>query len=142
MAKIYRKTERKKIKFDDVTISFAALSNIEKSQLAAEAGSLTNAGEMLDLSYKTLKKCVKHVEGVEYGDGESFQLKFDKGGEMTNECLEELLTLSVSNEMLAVSQTLIHQFGANEFIDSATKEPIPGVSVLGNEPKAGKKKKK
>lgn len=142
MAKIYRMKDRKKIKFDDVTISFAPLSNQEKSELATKAATSSDVGQILELSMETLRKSVKHVEGIEYGDGESFKLEFDESGLVSEECMNELMTLSVSTEMLAISMTLISNFGANDFINPETKLPFEGVSVLGNENKAGSKKKK
>jgi len=89
--------------------------------------------------FEMVKFCVKDVKGVTYSDGTKMVLQFEENGHMTEESIDELLTLSISADLT----TSLFAFLAgipDKIVNAATGEELRHVKIV--VPKAQPTKKK
>lgn len=140
MAKVYRMKDKRNIQIGDITISVSPLTSFDKAELAEEANkaAINNSPkDLLNITYTVLKKCLKDVKGVEYDDDESFRIEFDESGMVSQDSIDELMTLEFNNEMIAVCMSLMNNYGTSEFVDPNTGKKLENVNVE-SENKKGK----
>lgn len=125
MAKVYKQSDRKIIKIDDLTVTVGPLSkdNKEKAIAMLTEGQKTQSINLLNEAiFFTLRACVKKLEGAMDADDNPYQLAFENGL-MTEECLQDLTNMESSAKLLAVCGILLHDF-------TATKFEMKGVEVI------------
>lgn len=93
--------------------------------MAASKGDMEKA---VQASYKSIKHAVKEVEGLETFDGEKYTLSFDGEGNLTDECVSDMLNLDVFTEIAMVSMSLIKGV-PEKILDNDGKE-VKGISLL------------
>lgn len=132
MAKVYRMSDKRQVKIGDVTIHVSPLNSFDKAEIAEEATKATREGStkgLLNVTYKVLKKCLKKVDGIHYNDNESFVLEFEDK-EVKDESLDELMTLEINNEMIAVCMALMGNFSTTEFVNPDTGVKLANVEIV------------
>lgn len=130
MAKIYRTTDKIKYKINDLEIKLSPLSfdqKTELSQLMIEGQK--DVSKAMEGTIKTIQYALKDIKGLEYDDGESFELEFDQGI-LTRESAEMLLNIDQSDTMVSLCVS---------FIGGVPKDLPEGVKLIPNQ-KAPKKK--
>ncbi|MFW7381475.1 MAG: hypothetical protein ACOH5I_21885 [Oligoflexus sp.] len=131
------------LKIGDLTFKISQLSVEQKMLLSqflsqidkdnAEIGGL-RAGK------RAVQLCLKEVSGLSNPDGSPYQLQKDPQGYLTDNCVEEILGLNVSGQLISICLGLFHGF-TGECKDIQGNQ-IPGVSLIkSGEPKPGKKSK-
>ena len=98
MAKILKRTDRIKFKVGEVTFTLAPFTYEQKMEMSecitTKAG--VNRVDMFKTQTLMLKYGVKDIDGVE-----DYELEFDSSGNLTDECISELLYLDQSITMLS-----------------------------------------
>jgi len=132
MPVIYRTSDRIEIKIDDFKIKIKPMSFEEKSQVIAEIQKAQSTKDMASLqkaSLMPIKLALKSIEGVEDINGEPYSLQFDENNHLTDECLNEVLSLS--EKLTQVCMTTLNGL-PNEW-------QIDGVSFTSSKKKSQKK---
>jgi len=98
LAKILKRTDRIKFKVGEVTFTLAPFTYEQKMEMSecitTKAG--VNRVDMFKTQTLMLKYGVKDIDGVE-----DYELEFDSSGNLTDECISELLYLDQSIPMLS-----------------------------------------
>jgi len=136
MAKIYRTTDRIPVQVDDVIITLSPLKYHEKAEIQAcvMKGDAHGATQGAALA---LKYSIKEIKGVELEDGSEYSLDLGPEGNLTEDCISDLLNLQVFDKLIAVSLNLLNGI-PDKFVDLATGKKITGVEIV--KEKSGKKK--
>lgn len=119
MAKIYRRSDKLKIKIDDITIEVSPLSVDQKSEIqelmvkGRVKGDVKAVNQGLTL---ILKYGLKGISGVETQDGTAYVLKFEDG-KLDDECISDLMNMEVSEKIALVCTTLVNKI-PKEFTDT------------------------
>jgi hypothetical protein len=129
MARIYRKSDRIKIKIDDVTVTVSPLSAHEKAEIQKEMmaylkGNIKSGQEGVILS---LKYAVKDIEGVLDLDDKPYALKFESGY-LTNDCVDDLLNMEITSKLAQVCGTLAN--GIPKDIVDKDGNKLEGVEII------------
>ncbi len=138
--KIYKLSDRIKIKINEVTVSISPLSFQQKSEiqghmLEAAKGDLARGMEGARLA---IKYAIKDIEGFEDSEGEKYKLEMENNI-LSDEDSENLLNTEMSNEIASVCLAFLSSV-PSEIIDANTGEPMEGVEVILPKSKAQKKK--
>lgn len=138
MARIYKLTDRIKVKIDDITVTVSPLSRHQKAEiqtllLGLGRGDVKAATEGIILA---MKYAVKSIEGLEDAAG-VYKAQFDDSGHLTDETIEDLYNLEDSVKLLQVCQSLVSGV-PSEFQDKDGK-PIDGVEIVTGDVEAKKK---
>lgn len=138
--KIYKLSDRIPIKIGDVIFKLAPFSQDQRTQIHGcythESGSQVEHTQKA--MFLSIKFAVKEVEGLEYADGSKYDLKFEKDGSLTDECVNELLNMGKSVFLGLACLEFLNGI-PEKIIDRQTGKEIKGVEIL---PVEGVKKKK
>lgn len=85
-----------------------------------------------------LRYGLKGIEGVQDGEGNDYELKFDDNGMITDECTDDMLNMEQSAALTQVCAAIINGV-PSQFVDQKG-QPLEGVSFADS--KDTKKKKK
>lgn len=137
--KIYRATDKIKIKIDDVTVIVSPLSYERKTEvqtymLEALKGDMKAGMEGAKLA---IKYAVKGVEGAEYSDGTPFELQ-EENGVLTDESVDELINCEMAEKLSVVCCSLLTKV-SDTFVDPRTGNPLQGVSLVKNSKRTQRK---
>jgi hypothetical protein len=128
--RIYKRSDRIKVKIEDITVTLAPLSFDQKSE-AQEMISRGTVKQDLRLLSKGIAQMVKYsvkkVDGLEDAEGNPYQLDFD-GDSLSDSCLDDLLNLEVQEKLQSACLSLLRGI-PREIVDSHGK-PIQGVEVI------------
>lgn len=130
MARIYKRSDRISVKIDDVTIQIAPLSAHQKSEVQQALIVGRTKGDIREATRGVLlaiKYAVKGIQGVEDGDGKTYQLEFD-GDELSDACVDDLMNLDITERMTLVCVALVKKI-PQEFTDERG-EKMQGVEIL------------
>lgn len=139
--RIIKLSDRFKLKIHDVELTLAPLSLPQKSDImsAVSVKGGTYIQNQFEMVKKSLKYSVKGISGVQDLEGNTYELSFDENGDLTDECVSELLSAEMTTELiLASAQMLEGRYG--KVTDPNTNEPIKGVEFILGKPKKRKKK--
>ena len=139
MIKIYRQSDRIPLEISGVKFLIKPLSYREKMEITKAIS--MKEGEQLETILQTtlllMKFSIKGVEGIAYHDGSPLELQFDESGELSEESVNELLSMEITAKLnLALGQF------ANGIPDKVVDEngkPLEDVKIL---PMAGVPSKK
>jgi hypothetical protein len=98
---VYRITDRIPVRFGEITFWLAPLTHGQR-QLVIEGTRLKGGSEHEDkigAATRALRYSLKGLDGVQCADGTPYELSFDKNGELTDDCLSEVLQLDGSSEL-------------------------------------------
>lgn len=137
--RIFKSTDRVKIKIDDVTITVTPFTyeqkiEVQSIMLQAAEGNIIKGIEGAKLA---LKYSLKEIEGVELMDGSSYELELENGV-LTDECVEELLNSEITTKLTLISIALLTGI-KSEFLDPQTGKKLEGVSLVKNSKRTRKK---
>jgi hypothetical protein len=133
MAKIYKKTDRIKVKIDDVIVTLSPLTLAQKQEgqsLIIEGQTHNDPHKASNGIFYLIKCALKDIKGVEDQDGNEYKLSFENGM-VSDECFDELLNLEIHQKLMMVCSSLAVTV-PNEFKDQNGK-PIDGVEILKND---------
>lgn len=120
---IYRMTDRIPIKIGGVTFQVAPLSHYQKATLLEFRKTLKGV-ELIDsfkLTEKVMACSIKGVDGLTLRDGSPYELKWDDSGELTTDCVAELMQVDGFEKMIQVVQKFA--------FDSITDPKLEGVEI-------------
>lgn len=91
--------------FFDLEVTLRKLNLEEQKKLSehvykAQAGLFT---EIFDAGVFALKHCIVEFKGLEDQDGEVYKLSKDDDGYLTDECIEDLMSLPVSQDLISLA---------------------------------------
>ena len=131
--RIYSKTDRIKVKIDEVVFTISPLSYKQK----IEVQSLFTSGKQFEGSILSIRMAVKDIEGVEDAQGNAYKLKFEN--ELISEdCIDDILNIENSMKLQLTCAELINGI-PKEIIHPVTGERVEGIKIINNE-KVSKKK--
>jgi len=117
---IFTQQDRIKIVIHDVSLTVKPLSYKEKLNwsncISSQSGSQSE-NAMIGLAL-LLKSSLKNIEGITYSDGTPFALEFDEAGGLSDECVENLLNLEMTTDLITVMYSLLRGI-PNEIKDSS-----------------------
>lgn len=130
MPRIFKLTDRIKVKIDDFIVYLSPLSIAQKREIQI----LLNQGveksdykSLQDAVILCLKRALKNIEGVLDSDDNDYKLSFTEN-ELSEECLEDLLQNDWIKKVLVVCNNLVRGI-PTEFLDDK-QQPIPGVEII------------
>lgn len=120
--KIYKLTDRIKVQISDVTFWLSPLSADQKAELMSQT-KIVKGEEKTDgwkVTLLTLKYSIKAIEGLVDVDDEPYQLSFDPDGTLSLDCVNELMQIECSTDLMLAATSLMNKI----------KDPeLPGVKV-------------
>jgi len=131
MTTIYRKSDRVRVKIDGVTFSLAPLSAHQKAEIQA---AMLNGRRNMDIKEATqgvvlaLKYSIKDVDGVFNTDGTPYRLQLDENKCLSEECVDDLLNLEITEKLSLVCSSLIRKI-PDEFTNEKG-EKMEGVEIV------------
>lgn len=137
MAKIYKTSDKIKVKVDDLIITLSPLTYHQKSMVQAQILEKGEFGAM-DSTRLAVKYALKDIEGIENMDGSKYELEIDEGI-VSDETIDDLFNLEQSTKMSLVCISLLNGI-PKEFVNPQTNEPLDGVSYVKEKNKSRKKK--
>lgn len=107
MARIYRTTDRIKLKIDDIIVTISPLSASQKAEINTyhmdfAKGNIESATNAV---VTAMKYAIKDIEGVEDADGKPYELEFD-GDYLSDDCVSDLLNLELNGKLQTVACSL------------------------------------
>jgi len=99
-------TKRERVyKFYDMEVTLRKLKLQEQKELqqhvfAAQGGQLS---QIFDAGVFALKHCIMDFKGLVDEDGKEYEIQKDKNGYLTDETVEDLLSLPVSQELISTA---------------------------------------
>lgn len=135
MAKIYRMSDRIKLKVDDITVIIGPLSIHQKASIEEVA---TSSG-LLKATMEAMRYAIKDIQGLSDSDGNEYKPKRDDSGYLTEEALDDIFNLEYSYKLSAICLNLLNNI-PDEFMDPNTGKKLEGVEfIIDKESKSGKK---
>lgn len=130
MARIYRKSDRIKLKVDDVILEVAPLSHHVKTEIqqlllsGRTEGSIKKMNQGIDLA---VKHSVKSISGVYDLDGNEYKLVME-GDVLSDESVSDLLSMSLTNKLVIICSNLAA--GNNESFVNMDGGILDGVEII------------
>ena len=135
MAKIYKISDRIKVKVGGLTVKIGPLTFDQKAEIQALATS-GDFKKSLQSAKLSVKYSVKDIDGLEDAEGNKYELSTDEEG-LSEDCLNELFNLEESEKLSMMSLGLLQGI-PKQFTNPFTGEPLEGVKIV--KESAGKKK--
>ncbi len=151
---IMRTSDRLKVKIDDITLIVSSLTYHQKIEvqscgLASIGNKSPSDTPQIDVNRMMrlcLKFCIKGIDGINTLDGDKYTLDFedDKKTKLSDECVEELLSMPITSQKIIVTlMALMAGLPKNgEIIDPETNKKLQGVEILLKKSKGEKATKK
>lgn len=127
MAKIYRISDRIRVKIEGLEFKLGPLTFDQKAEIQALAAS-GDFQKSLRSAKLAVKYGLKSVHGLEDADGNSYEVESDESGIAEN-CLNELLNLPQNESLQMVCLGLL-QGVPESFTNPFNGEKLEGVSVI------------
>lgn len=127
MSKIYRISDRIRLKVDDIEVAISPLSFNQKMNVQAEVLKGDSMSAMRGAAL-AIKYALKEISGLKCSDGDQYELEFSDDV-LSDRCLDDLFNLRVSEKLALVSLNLL-QGVPDEFVDPNSGQAIEGVSMV------------
>ena len=139
MALLLRKSDRVKVKIDELELEMAPLSFAAKMEIneVLIGASENDLGASMKASRIAMKHAIKSIKGIECLDGSKYELELE-GDLLSDECVDDLLNLEHCPKLMIASTSFLKDI-PTEIVDPSTGKKLEGVEV--KLPK-GKKKTK
>jgi hypothetical protein len=131
MARIYRTTDKIPVKIDDILIKISPLTVDHKAEIQSillTAQLKKDVAGLIKGNKLAMKYAVKSMEGVEDSDGNAYKLEFDENNNLTDQCLDDLFNLEVTNKIVMVCANLLKKI-PDEFTDTDGNK-LEGVEII------------
>ena len=127
----------------EVKLTFKPLSSAQKAEgmvyIGMESGNVLE--DRIQMLSKILKFSLTKVEGIQYYDGDDFDLTFDDNGQAEQTCIDELCNIQHFDKLIFASFNLIT--GIKERLyNPFTLENVEGAKFILPKKKASPKKQK
>lgn len=134
MIKLYSMKDRIPIKIDDITVTIAPLSykdkQILKGLMEMALKKDTSMDTIIFASKYAIKCCVKKVEGIIDSMDQIYKVQFEDNKQyLTDDCVEDLLALPITDKLICTCSTLIKGI-PDEITNPYTGKRMDGVKVL------------
>lgn len=129
MSRIYRRSDRIKVKIDDITVTLAPLTLDQKTecQQALLVGHRKSDLKELTRGIKlSMKYALKDIQGVEDSEG-PYKLAL-VNDELTEDCLDDLTNMQLSAKLTLVCAAMVRGV-PSQFTDEENN-PIEGVELV------------
>lgn len=136
MAKIYRMSDRIRLKIDDIEVVIGPLSIHQKAAIEEVSAS----SGLLKATMEAMRYAIKDVNGLKTADGSNYQLQRDDEGYISEESLNDLFNIEQSYRLSTVCLNLINNI-PDEFVDLNTGKKLEGVEFVVDKDAKGKKSK-
>lgn len=105
------------------------LNDPEKKKAFEEL--MATKSEVEKFTCAVVKATLKEIHGIEDNDGKPYELSFDPSGEVSDSCLEEVMSCSeLFTGITRVSSMILHGTPREgQVLDPQTGQPIPGIFV-------------
>jgi len=127
---VYRNTDRVRLQIHDVIFTIKPFTYKEKaditSSIRVESGEQIDDG--LSAIQKLLKYSVKDVTGINYPDGTTFKLKFDKDNVLEEESIDELLNLEINQDLTSALYVFVRSIPSK--LTNTDGEDLPHTKIL------------
>ncbi len=135
MAVVHRKSDKIKVKIEDIILTISPLSQHDKNEIQ---GLLVggNVNSVMAGASLALKCSIKGVDGIQDVEGNDYKLDFEEG-KLSDECLDDLMNLEFQDKIASVCLSLIGGI-PKDFTNAETGEVLEGVRII----KAGDEGKK
>ena len=107
--RVYKTSDKIKIKIDELTFTISPLSISDKSSvqsLMLEGQKTQDLAKLNEAIHMAIKMSVKHVEGLTEESGEPYTFNY-ADGKMSDENLNDLLNLPISEKMIKVCSQIV-----------------------------------
>lgn len=129
--KIYKLSDRIKLRIADVELTLAPLTRVQKYDIQSSIfkwESTKEATHLIEGSFKAVKYGVRGISGVHGLDGSEYKLSFD-GDVLSDDCVEELLNSELSNEITVSAISLLNGI-PKKIINPMTGKELEGVEIV------------
>lgn len=128
--KILRLSDRLTIRVGEVEIELAPLTLFQRQEMleCVEKHDGVDVQNIRKATITAMKYSVKGIKGIETLDGEEYKLSFDAHGNLTDDCVTELLSTEVSDTMVLASYSMI--YGMPTEIRDSEGKLVEGVEVV------------
>ncbi len=139
--KILRLTDRLNIKIGEVSLSLAPLTLFQRQEMLSNAEKFDGKSEeqIRKSTILAMKYSIKSIDGIEDFMGNKYELSFDEFGNLTDNCVLELLNTEISDKMILSCYAMIYGM-PNKIVGSDGKE-VEGVEVVLGKPQQSDEKK-
>jgi hypothetical protein len=130
MAKVFRRTDRITVKVDDLTIKLSPLSLDQKNEIQTEfiqGRTLASPRHLTNGTVLALRYALKDLQGVVDADDKPYELSFE-GGMVTDQCIEDLMNLEISDKLVAICATLAN--GVPREFTGPNGKKLEGVEIV------------
>lgn len=135
MTKVYRLSDRIKLKVDDIEVVIGPLSIHQKTEVEAAS----SASGLLKAALTSMKYAIKDIKGLVDADGNPYELAKEEDGSLSEDTLNDLFNLPMSYKLSAISLQLLNSI-PDEFLDVNTGKKLEGVEFIIDKDQKGKKK--
>ena len=125
MAKVYRLSDRIRLKVDDIEVVIGPLSIHQKSEVEA----VSSASGLLKATLVAMKYAIKDVKGLVDMNNQPYELKRNEDGSLSDESLDDLFNLEMSFKLSSIALQLINTI-PSEFVDINTGKKLEGVEFI------------
>lgn len=134
MAKFYSVKDRVKITVGKVEVLIKPLTVQEKTEIQNTLGAVATVG--VGMSYmgaaKAIAYSVKGLKGVVVDEeGTEFELEKDDNGNLTDDCVSDLLNIPIGVQLTNIAMNLLN--GLSDKITDNQGKPIKGIKIVGVE---------
>ena len=139
MALLLRKSDRVKVKIEELELEIAPLSFAAKMEIndILVGAAKDDMGASMKASKVAIAHALKSIKGIETLDGDAYALEFD-GDILSEDCVDELLNLEHCPKLMTVCTSLIGGV-PSEIIDPASGKAMKGVEIKTPKKKKAKK---
>lgn len=131
---VYTKNDRIKVKMNDLVITLAPLTYMQKSNVQNEINKDPMSGSVL-----TLKYCIKGIDGLQNVDGSKYELQFENEM-LTDEAIDDLTNIHGIESLYIAALNLVN--GVPEyFYNPMNGNKLEGIEIVKNKKEEPNEKK-
>lgn len=130
MTRIYKTTDRIKVKIDEIEVSLAPLTLDQKTEakvLQATGKVERNYKKVQDGVLLLIKYALKDIKGVKNLDGSDYKLEFENNM-VSDSCINDLLNMEMHPKLIMICSSFANAI-PSQFVDNDGK-PIEGVELV------------
>jgi hypothetical protein len=130
MTKIYKRSDRIKLKIDDVVVTLAPLSFDQKTEAQDYMlrGRAKSDYKLMSKSIAySIQQSVKDISGLENEDGTPYKLEFENGV-LTDTCIDDLFNIELHKKLVMICTSLTQ--GIPQVFTDENGKPIEGVEFI------------
>ena len=139
--KVLRDCDRVTITIGEVEFDLKPLNYWQKNEIMDLAE--MEGGELKSNTRKAtifaMKSSIRDVRGLEDLHGNPYKVEFNEAGDLTDECVTDLLNLEMGGKILFACYNMVHGI-PTEIVNPTTGKPLDGVTLKIKAPEVTEKK--